>query len=322
MLQQALIDLDTAYSYFLNSIADRRKGRRFGHPKFRSRKNNRQAIRFAKNAKFRVLPNGRLRLPKIGDIRVRWSRPLPTAATSVVIIRDRAGRYFASFTVRETDKPLSSVGRDVGIDLGLTSFAALSTGAKVAAPKFLRRALRKLRKLQKTQSRRVIGSINRGKAVVRVAKAHARVADSRRDWQHKLSTEIIRNNQAVYVEDLCIAGLGRTRLAKSVHDAAWGQFVRMLEYKAQRYGRTFAKIDRFAPTTRMCSACRRVADRIPLAVRVWTCPCGATHDRDVNAALNILAAGRADNPNACGAQVRPAFVPAQRGEAGIRPSVV
>ncbi|MGC5334093.1 RNA-guided endonuclease InsQ/TnpB family protein [Micromonospora sp. DT62] len=168
-------------------------------------------------------------------------------------------------------------------------------------------------------SRKQRGSQNRKEAVVKVARAHARVADTRRDWQHKLSTRIIRDNQAVYVEDLCVTGLGRTRLAKSVHDAGWASFIAMLEYKAARYGRMFAKVDRFAPTSQTCSACGRIDGPKPLSVRSWACPCGAAHDRDVNAAINVLAAGRAESLNACGAQVRPARVLAPRREAGIRP---
>ena len=154
---------------------------------------------------------------------------------------------------------------------------------------------------------------------MKVARAHARVADTRRDWQHKLSTAIIRDNQAVYVEDLCVTGLARTRLAKSVHDAGWASFTAMLAYKAARYGRTFGRVDRFFPSTRMCSNCGRINEKMALTVRAWTCPCGSTHDRDVNAARNVLAAGRAESLNACGAQVRPAPVPAPREEAGIRP---
>jgi putative transposase len=154
---------------------------------------------------------------------------------------------------------------------------------------------------------------------VKVARAHARVADTRRDWQHQLSTRIIRDNQAVYVEDLCVVGLGRTRLAKSVHDAGWAGFTGMLEYKAARYGRTFGKIDRFAPTSQTCSACGRVDGPKPLSVRSWTCACGAVHDRDVNAAINVLAQGRWDNSNDRGAQVRPPAMAAPRGEAVIHP---
>ncbi|MFG1951812.1 RNA-guided endonuclease InsQ/TnpB family protein [Micromonospora sp. NPDC048830] len=178
----------------------------------------------------------------------------------------------------------------------------------------MRRAARKLRRLQQDLSRKQRGSNNRKKAVVKVARAHARVADTRRDWLHKLSTTIIRDSQAVYVEDLAVAGLARTKLAKSVHDAGWATFVAMLEYKATRYGRTFARVDRWLPSTRMCSTCGRVGDKLALNIRSWACPCGGVHDRDVNAARNIRAAGRADL-NDRGARVRPAPMPAQRGEA-------
>ncbi|MBB4679786.1 IS605 OrfB family transposase [Crossiella cryophila] len=188
----------------------------------------------------------------------------------------------------------------------------------MTAPKFLRRAARKLKRLQQDLSRKTKGSNRRKKAVVKVARAHARVADTRRDWQHKLSTSIIRDNQAVYVEDLCVAGLGRSRLAKSVHDAGWASFTAMLEYKAARYGRTFARVDRFFPSTRTCSDCGRLGDKLPLNIRSWVCPCGSTHDRDLNAAKNIKAAGQADF-NDRGAQVRPAAMPAPRGEAVTRP---
>jgi putative transposase len=194
-------------------------------PRLRSRKDNRQAVRFTVNARFKVLDNGWLRLPKVGDLRVVWSRRLPADPSSVTVIRDAAGRYFASFVVQTTDEPLPETDAEAGIDLGLTHFAVLSDGAKVAAPKFLRRAARKLKRLQQDLSRKQRGSNNRKKAVVKVACAHARVADTRWDWQHKLSTAIIRDNQAVYVEDLCVVGLGRTRLAKSVHDAGWASFV-------------------------------------------------------------------------------------------------
>ena len=320
VLQQALADLNVAYRNFFTSITGKRNGRKVAPPRFRSRKDNRQAIRFTANARFKVLDNGRLRLPKIGDLSVRWSRDLPAEPSSVTVIRDAAGRYFASFVVQTAqDETLPLAESEVGIDLGLTHFAVLSDGTKVAAPKFLRHAAGKLKRLQQDLSRKQRGSQNRRKAVVKVARAHARVADTRRDWQHKLSTAIIRDNQAVYVEDLRVVGLGRTRLAKSVHDAGWASFTGMLEYKAARYGRTFGRVDRFFPSTRMCSDCGRTNDKMALNVRSWTCPCGSTHDRDVNAAMNVLAAGRAESLNACGARVRPALVPAPREEAGIRP---
>ena len=320
VLQQALADLNVAYRNFFASITGRRKGRRVAPPRFRSRKDNPQAVRFTRNSRFAVLDNGRLRLPKIGDVPVRWSRRLPSDPSSVTMIRDAAGRYFASFVVTTAqDEMLPQVESEVGIDLGLAHFAVLSDGTKVTAPKFLRRAARKLRRLQQDLSRKTKGSNRRKKAVVKVAKAHARVADTRRDWQHKLSTAVIRDNQAVYVEDLCIVGLGRTRLAKSVHDAGWASFVGMLEYKAARYGRAFGKIDRFAPTSQTCSTCGRIDGPKPLNVRSWTCPCGTEHDRDINAAINVLAQGRGDNSNDRGAQVRPPAMVAPRGEAVIHP---
>ncbi|MGC4806245.1 RNA-guided endonuclease InsQ/TnpB family protein [Micromonospora sp. DT233] len=321
VLQQALADLNTAYRNFFNSLSGKRKGRKVAPPRFRSRKDNRQAVRFTANSRFKVLDNGRLRLPKVGEVPVRWSRSLPSDPSSVTVIKDAAGRYFASFVVQtSTDETLPETDSEVGIDLGLTHFAVLSDGTKVAAPKFLRRAARKLRRLQQDLSRKQRGSNNRKKAIVKVARAHTRVADTRRDWQHKLSTTIIRDNQAVYVEDLCVTGLGRTRLARSVHDAGWSQFVAMLEYKATRYGRRFGRVDRWFPSTRMCSECGRIGDKLALNVRSWDCPCGSHHDRDVNAARNIRAAGRADL-NDRGAQVRPASVPAPRREAVTHPDV-
>lgn len=317
VLQQALADLNTAYRNFFASVTGKRKGRKLAPPRFRSRKDRRQAIRFTANARFRVLPNGKLRLPKIGDVPVCWSRPLPSDPSSVTVIRDAAGRYFASFVVEAGENPLPGNGVEVGIDLGLTHFAVLSDGRKVASPRFLRRAERKLRKAQQALSRKAKGSRNRAKARVRVARVHARVADSRRDWLHKLSTEIIRESQAVYVEDLCVSGLARTRLAKSVHDAGWSAFTGMLEYKARRHGRTFARIGRFEPTSQVCSACGVKDGPKPLSVREWTCGgCGAVHDRDVNAARNIVTAGRAGTLTACGGGVRPGSGVAAASETG------
>jgi putative transposase len=199
----------------------------------------------------------------------------------------------------------------------LAHFAVLSDGRKVASPRFLRRAERKLRQAQQTQGRRQKGSANREKARVEVARAHAKVADSRRDWLHKLSTQIIRENQAVYVEDLCVAGLVRTRLGKSISDAGWSAFTSMLEYKARRHGRAFGRTSRWEPTSQVCSACGARDGPKPLSVRSWTCAaCGVTHDRDVNAARNILALGRRERLNACGGQVRPGAIPAPASETG------
>jgi putative transposase len=317
VLQQALADLNTAYRNFLASAAGNRKGRTVAPPRFRSRKDRRQAVRFTANARFRVLGNGRLRLPKVGDVEVRWSRDLPAAPSSVTVIRDASGRFFASFVVETSREPLPGTGRECGIDLGLGHFAVLDDGTKVSSPRFLRRAERKLRKAQRSLSRKREGSANRDRARVKVARAHARVSDARRDFHHKLSTMLIRENQAVYVEDLAVSGLARTRLAKSVHDAGWSAFVGMLEDKAELHGREFRRIGRWEPTSQVCSACGVKDGPKPLGVREWTCKaCGTAHDRDVNAARNVLALGRRERVNARGGQVRPLVTAAQAGEAG------
>ena len=316
VLQQALADLNTAYRNFLASAKGTRKGPKVAPPRFRSRKDRRQAVRFTRNARFAVTPGGKLRLPKIGDVPVRWSRDLPSDPSSVTVIRDAAGRYFASFVVEAGPDALHGTAPAIGIDLGLTHFAVLSDGRKISSPRFLRRAEKKLRRAQRSLSRKQDGSRNRDKARAKVARAHTRVADARREFHHQLSTALIRDNQAVAVEDLAVKALARTRLAKSVHDAGWSAFVSMLEYKARLYGRTFARIGRFEPTSQVCSACGHRDGPKPLAVRQWTCPaCGARLDRDVNAAVNVaMAAGLA--VSACRAQVRPGPVLAQRGEAG------
>jgi putative transposase len=208
----------------------------------------------------------------------------------------------------------------VGIDLGLAHFAVLSDGRKIASPQFLRHAEKKLSRAQRNLSRKQKGSSNRAKARVKVAHAHARVADARRDFHHQLSTALIRDNQAVAVEDLAVRALGRTRLAKSVHDARWSSFVGMLEYKARLYGRGFHRIGRFIPTSQTCSACGVKDGPKPLHMRAWRCPsCGAWLDRDINAAVNVArAAGLA--VTACRARVRPGLALVQRGEAGTHPT--
>jgi putative transposase len=290
-----------------------------GKPQFRSRKDHRQAIRFTANARFQVLPNGKLRLPKIGDVPVRWSRPLPCRPSSVTVIKDSAGRYFASFVVEVNPIAAPEVESVVGIDLGLGHFAVLSDGQKIDAPQFLRRAEKLLKCRQRELSRKRKGSRNRNKARLKVARAHAQVVNARRDFHHQLSTALIRDNQAIAVENLAVAALGRTRLAKSVYDAGWSGFVRMLEYKARLYGRRFHRTGRFTPTSQLCSACGVKDGPKPLHVRAWRCAgCGAWLDRDINAAVNVAkAAGLA--VTACRAQVRPGLALAQRGEAGTLP---
>ncbi|MEU9043025.1 MULTISPECIES: RNA-guided endonuclease TnpB family protein [unclassified Kitasatospora] len=328
VLQQSLRDLDTAYRNFFDGLQGKRP--KMGAPRFKSRRDTRQAIRFTANARWKITPGGDLSLPKIGDVRVKWSRALPSVPSTVTVVKDSAGRYFAGFVI-DTD-PADDLGRmpetdsQVGIDLGLTHFAILSDGRKIDSPRFLRRAEKRLKKAQQALSRKAKGSSNRDKARIKVARAHARVTDARREFHHRLSTEIIRENQAVAVEDLAVKGLARTRMAKSVHDAGWSAFVTMLEYKAARYGRTLVKIGRFEPTSQVCSACGVKDGPKPLNVREWTCAaCGAVLDRDINAAVNVAkAAGLA--VSACGARVRPGAIPAQREEAGThrdgQPTVV
>jgi putative transposase len=320
VLQQSLRDAEAAYRNFFASLKGTRKGPKLGAPRFKSRKDTRQSIRFTANARWTVTADGRLNLPKIGAVKVKWSRTLPNTPTSVTVIKDAAGRYFASFVV-DTDPAadatrMPDTDRTIGIDLGLTHFAVLSDGTKIDSPRFLRRAEKRLKKAQRELSRKRKGSKNRAKARLKVARAHAKVADARREFHHQLSTRLISENQGIAVEDLSVAGLARSRLAKSVHDAGWAQFVNMLAYKAARYGRTLVKIGRFEPTSQVCSTCGVKDGPKPLTVREWTCTaCGTRHDRDHNAALNIKqAAGLA--ASACGAPVRPEPVLAQHEEAG------
>ncbi|MEC3951431.1 RNA-guided endonuclease TnpB family protein [Nocardia sp. CDC153] len=317
VLQQALTDLNTAYRNFFQSVTGKRKGPKMAPPRFRSRKDNRQSIRFTRNARFAVTVGGKLRLPKIGEVKVAWSRDLPSEPSSVTVIKDASGRYFASFVVEVDDQPLPQVDAEVGIDLGLTTFAVLSNGKRIESPKFLHRAERRLARAQRNLSRKQKGSNNRTKARVKVAKAHVKVADTRRDWAHKHTTAIVRETQTIYVEDLCVKGLARTRLAKSVHDAGWSMFTGMLKEKAARSGRYFGKVDRFYPSSQICAPCGHRDGPKPLSVRVWTCPvCAAVLDRDLNASNNVLAAGRAERLNACRGRVSPGLAPAPADEAG------
>lgn len=295
VLQQSLRDLDTAYRNFFASIKGTRKGPKIAEPRFKSKRDSRQCVRFTANAKWSITPDGKLNLPKIGPVRVRWSRALPSVPSTVTVIKDAADRYWASFVVETypAGEALPALDREQGIDLGLTHFAVMADGSRVRSPRFLRRAEKKLKREQRSLSRKKKGSKNRGKQRVKVARAHAKVADARRDFHHKLSTKLIRENQAVSVESLSVKGLARTRLAKSVHDAGWSSFVTMLEYKASRYGRTLTKVDRAFPSSQVCSSCGHRDGPKPLDIRTWICPrCGARQDRDHNAGTNIRDEGR------------------------------
>ncbi|MEV0232430.1 RNA-guided endonuclease TnpB family protein [Nonomuraea sp. NPDC050786] len=323
VLQQSVRDVNTAYRNFFDSVSGRRKGPKMGLPVLKSRHDRRQSARFNANA-FTLTGEGRLYLAKIGQVEVRWSRGgLPVAPSSVTVIKDAAGRYFASFVidVLDADQLLPEVGTEVGIDLGLTHYAVLSTGEKIANPKWLRRREKKLARLQRELSRKQKGSKNRDMARLKVARQHAEVADARRDFLHQTSTSILRENQTVCIETLSVRGLARSRLAKAVHEVSWGAFIRLLEDKAARRGRTLVKTGRYFPSSQLCPCCGRQTGKLPLDVREWDCPgCGEHHDRDIAAAINILtegtrcigisgstvAAGLAGHGiNDCGGQVRP-----------------
>jgi putative transposase len=212
----------------------------------------------------------------------------------VTVVKDAAGRYFASFVVEMPDdgQALPRCAAQTGIDLGLTHYAVTSDGEKIANPTWLRRRERKLKKLQHALSRKQKGSANRTKARIILARQHAKVGDARRDFLHQVSTTIVRENQAVAVEGLAVRGLARGRLAKSVNDASWGTFLRLLEGKAARSGRAFITIDRWYPSSQLCPCCGWKIGKLGLDVRAWDCPsCGEHHDRDIAAALNILAEG-------------------------------
>ncbi|SEL48346.1 RNA-guided endonuclease InsQ/TnpB family protein [Streptacidiphilus jiangxiensis] len=314
VLQQSLRDLDAAYKNFFDGQQGKRP--RVGEPRYKSKRDTRQSIRLNANS-FSLRDNGTVYVAKVGDLSVRWSRPLPAAPTSLTVTKDSSGRYFLSFVVDTDADVLPESSIETGVDLGLAAFAVLADGRTIDSPRFLRRAEKKLKRLRRDLSRKEKGSRNRAVARAKVARQCARVADRRRDWHHKHSTQIIRENQAVYVEDLAVSTLGRTRLGGSVYDAGWAQFVRMLEYKAVKHGRYFARIGRFEPTSQRCSTCGVKDGPKPLSVRTWTCgACGTAHDRDVNAARNILAAGRADRLNALWSTGRTGKIPARCDEAG------
>ncbi|GAA2294814.1 RNA-guided endonuclease TnpB family protein [Glycomyces scopariae] len=300
-LQQAVRDANRAYRNHFASRTGARAGGPVGKPRFKSRRDRRQTMRFTRNARFAVTAARRLRLPGIGEVAVVWSRDLPSEPSSVTVIRDASGRYFASFVCEAPARPAAEGGA-IGIDLGLASFVADSDGRKTPAPRILRRADRRLARAQRRFARRRPGSRNRERARREVATLHARVADARTDFLHRLSSKIISENQVVVVEDLDVAALARTRFAKSVRDAGWARFTAMLEYKAALAGGRLVRVPRFLPSTRTCSSCWTVGEHRPLRVRYWACnDCGVLHDRDVNAAKVILAAGLAERENACGA---------------------
>lgn len=319
VLVQACQDARKAYRNFYDSLSGKRKGRKVGAPRFKSRKDNRQSARFTRNG-FTITPRG-VRLAKIGDVELAWSRDLPSEPGSATVVKDADGRYYVSFVVEVADTPLPETPVVAGVDLGLNDLAIIvrSDGSreKVDNPRHLRTSERRLARAQKDLSRKEIGSNNRAEARVRVAALHRKVRETRLDHHHKLALRLVHENQVVAVEDLAVSGLARTPLAKSVHDAGWSTLVRLVEEKAAQYGREVVRIDRWFPSTRTCSICGAVGDKKPLHVRTWTCGCGARLDRDYNASVNILdAAGLAESLNARGADVRLRLAGAVSDEAG------
>ncbi|OOL29067.1 transposase [Rhodococcus rhodochrous] len=285
-LQQTLRHQQTAFSHFF--------ARRARYPRFKSRKKSRASAEYTRSAF--TWREGHLTLAKMKQpLDIRWSRELPGDPSTVTVSRDGAGRWFVSILTECVVDELPPTEATVGVDVGLTSLAALSTGEKITNPRHERRDRRRLAKAQRHLSRTQKGSNNRDKARRKVARIHARITDRRTDFLHKLSTRLICENQAIAIEDLTVRNMVANRtLARSISDAAWRQLRTMLEYKADWYGRELMVVDRWYPSTRVCSECGALHDRLPLTVREWTCRCGTTHDRDVNAARHILAAGLAE----------------------------
>ncbi len=303
-LQQTLRHLQTAFSNFFKKRAK--------YPRFKKKRSGGSA-EFTRSAfKWK---DGQVWLAKcIQPLNIIWSRLLPEGCepSTITVRLDAAGRWFVSLLVEDpTIQPLPTVDKQIGLDAGITSLVTTSDGEKVANPKHFERLRLKLRQVQKTLARRPNHTNNREKAKREVAKVQARIADARKDFLHQLTTRLVRENQTIAVEDLAVANMVKNRkLARSISDAGWGELVRQLEYKCQWYGRTLVKIDPWFPSSKRCGSCGHIIDKLPLNIRKWDCPsCSTAHDRDINAAHNILAAGLAviggNIDEVCGANVRP-----------------
>lgn len=304
-LQQGLRHLQTAFSNF---FAGRAK-----YPNFK-KKHHGGSAQFTKSA-FRW-KDGQVFLAKCTEaLPIRWSKNIPTGCTpsTITVKLTAAGRWFVSLLVDDhTVKPLPKTDRAIGLDVGITTLIATSNGDKIANPKHFKRLRKKLKRVQKALSRKQKGSNNRDKARLQVAKVHAQITDARKDFLHKLTTQLVRENQTILsegcanvVEDLAIKNMVKNhKLALAISDASWGELIRQLAYKCEWYGRELIKIDRWFPSSKRCANCGHIVDKLPLNIREWKCPkCGVNHDRDLNASKNILAAGLA--VSVCGATVRP-----------------
>ena len=284
-LQQSVRHLNAAYQNFFNSRNGKRQGKKVGSPRFKKKTSN-QSAEFTKAAF--TLSGESVYLAKIGDIKPIWSRELPSEPSSVTVIKDGANRYFLSFVVEIELVNREAINPSVGIDLGLKTFAVLSTGEAFPSPDYSKPD-RKIRKLQRKLARTQKGSRRRNNIRLRIAKLHNEIADTRKDFLHKLSTKVARENQAIVLEDLNVSGMAKNRrLARAISLQGWREFRQMCEAKSEKFSRQFHTVSRWEPTSQICSDCGYRWGKLDLKVRSVTClSCGTTHDRDENAAKNI-----------------------------------
>lgn len=281
---QSLRDLDKAFAAFF--------AKRAHYPKFKSKKTDRVRFRMQDV----VLKGSFVQVPKIGLVRMRLHRPIVgtfSKGSTATFSQDSTGHWYASFTVEQQipERTNHPVHKAIGIDMGLKSFLVGSDGRTVENPRYYRTQERKLRRAQQALARKQKGSNNRNKARRNVARTHEKIRNQRNDFLHKLSTDLVREYDLIAIEDLSVKGLARTKLAKSVLDAGWSTLRTYLTYKADRADKYLMVIGRFYPSSRLCPACGLINSALTLADRVWTCDCGAIHDRDLNAAQNILTEG-------------------------------